>query len=142
MFDLSGFVRNVGPAISMADREGITVNDALKKLSASDPKEIRKRENSISQESYMDLINSTLSKMASEDKPKLEFVDPKKLKYSSSDVNYDKARKMAADWDKYGKKEVIISKDNYVEDGATVVEAAKIKNKWVRVLRMNYKHTD
>lgn len=142
MFDLSGFVKNVGAAIDLADKNGITVHDALKQLNAADLEEKKKIEASVASQSYMDAINQTLSKMASEDKPKLEFIDPKKLKYSSSDVNYDKARKMASDWDKYGKKEVIISKDNYVEDGATIVEAAKIKNKWVRVLRMNYKHTD
>lgn len=142
MFDLSGFVKNIGAAIDLADKNGMTVHDALKQLNAADPGEKMKREEALANQSYMDAINQTLSKMASEDKPKLEFIDPKKLKYSSSDVNYDKARKMASDWDKYGKKEVIISKDNYVEDGATVVEAAKIKNKWVRVLRMNYKHTD
>ena len=142
MFDLNGFVKNIGAAIDMADKNGITVHDALKQINAVDQEEKKKREVAMARPSYMDALNQTLSKMASEDKPKLEFIDPKKLKYSSSDVNYDKARKMASDWDKYGKKEVIISKDNYVEDGATIVEAAKIKNKWVRVLRMNYKHTD
>ena len=89
-----------------------------------------------------ELLDNTSSFLTSSDCSQGRYIFDKKLKYSSSDVNYDKARKMAADWDKYGKKEVIISKDNYVEDGATVVEAAKIKNKWVRVLRMNYKHTD
>ena len=141
MFSLDGFVNNIGKAIDIADAEGIPVQDALRRMSMYErQKEEEKKKKQI--QAYTNEINSALSKMASEDKPKLEFIDPKKLKYSSSDVNYDKARKMASDWDKYGKKEVIISKDNYVEDGATTVEAAKIKNKWVRVLRMNYKHTD
>lgn len=141
MFDLSGFINNIGKARDIADAEGISIQDAIRRLSMYErQKEEEKRRQQI--QSYTDDINKALAKFASEDKPKLEFIDPKKLKYSSSDVNYDKARKMASDWDKYGKKEVIISKDNYVEDGATIVEAAKIKNKWVRVLRMNYKHTD
>lgn len=141
MFDLSGFINNIGKARNIANAEGISVQDAIRRLSMYErQKQEEKRRQQI--QSYTDDINAALSKLASEDKPKLEFIDPKKLKYSSSDVNYDKARKMASDWDKYGKKEVIISKDNYVEDGATTVEAAKIKNKWVRVLRMNYKHTD
>lgn len=141
MFNLDGFVNNIGKAIDIADAEGIPVQDALRRMSMYErQKEEEQKKKQI--QAYTNEINSALSKMAAEDKPKLEFIDPKKLKYSSSDVNYDKARKMASDWDKYGKKEVIISKDNYVEDGATIVEAAKIKNKWVRVLRMNYKHTD
>lgn len=141
MFNLDGFVKNIGKAIDIADTEGIPMQDAIRRLSMYErQKQEDKRRQQI--QAYTNEINAALSKFASEDKPKLEFIDPKKLKYSSSDVNYDKARKMASDWDKYGKKEVIISKDNYVEDGATTVEAAKIKNKWVRVLRMNYKHTD
>lgn len=69
----------------------------------------------------------------------MEFVDPKKLKPVQADACtcQDKVDAMAANWDKAGKVPVIISKNNYILDGHHRVEAAKKKNKWVRVFRIN-----
>lgn len=68
----------------------------------------------------------------------LEFVDPKKLKYIQEDkyINKTKVRGIADHWDTVGKQPVLISKDNWVIDGHHRVEAAKLKNKWVRVVRI------
>lgn len=68
----------------------------------------------------------------------LEFVDPKKLKYTQkgSHINKTKAQGIADHWETVGKQPVLISKDNWVIDGHHRVEAAKIKNKWVRVIRI------
>lgn len=68
----------------------------------------------------------------------LEFVDPKKLKYTQKDshINKTKAQGIADHWETVGKQPVLISKDNWVIDGHHRVEAAKIKNKWVRVIRI------
>lgn len=141
MIDLAGFIKNVNRASRLAEAEGTTLNEALKKINSVEARLVQeKREEEYRK--YNQDINNAIQKLASEDKPKLEFIDPKKLKYSYSEVNISKAEKMAGNWDKYGKKPVIISSDGYVEDGVDIVEAAKIKNKWVRVLRMNYKHTE
>lgn len=141
MIDLAGFIKNVNRASRLAEAEGTTLNEALKKINSVEARLVQeKREEEYRK--YNQDINNAIQKLASEDKPKLEFIDPKKLKYSYSEVNTSKAEKMAGNWDKYGKKPVIISSDGYVEDGVDIVEAAKIKNKWVRVLRMNYKHTE
>lgn len=68
----------------------------------------------------------------------LEFVDPKKLKYIQEDkyINKTKVQGIADHWDTVGKQPVLISKDNWVIDGHHRVEAAKLKNKWVRVVRI------
>lgn len=68
----------------------------------------------------------------------LEFVDPKKLKYIQEDkyINKTKVQGIANHWDTVGKQPVLISKDNWVIDGHHRVEAAKLKNKWVRVVRI------
>lgn len=68
----------------------------------------------------------------------IEFVDPKKLKYTQKDshINKTKAQGIADHWETVGKQPVLISKDNWVIDGHHRVEAAKIKNKWVRVIRI------
>lgn len=141
MIDLAGFIKNVDRASRLAEAEGTTLHEALKKINSAEARLVQeKREEEYRK--YNQDINNAIQKLASEGKPKLEFIDPKKLKYSYSEVNMSKAEKMAGNWDKYGKKPVIISSDGYVEDGVDIVEAAKIKNKWVRVLRMNYKHTE
>lgn len=68
----------------------------------------------------------------------IEFVDPKKLKsiQDPKDTNQTKVQGIANHWDTVGKEPVLISKDNWIIDGHHRVEAAKKKNKWVRVIRI------
>lgn len=67
----------------------------------------------------------------------LEFVDPKKLKPVQSGVDEKLLASIVENWDKVGKKPVLISKDNWVIDGHHRVKAAIKKNKWVRVIRID-----
>lgn len=140
MLSLSEFLSNFNAAAKMSEEEGIDMQDAFKKINNNlrEEEEAKKIKSAPPQASVEDIL-AGMSKYSS-DKPKIEFVDPKKLKYESDKVNISKAKKMADNWDVAGKNPVIITLDNYVEDGVNTVEAAKIKNKWVRVLRMNYKH--
>lgn len=141
MLSLSEFLSNFDAAVKMSEEEGIDMQDAFKKINNNLREEESKKIKSILPQESVDDILSGISKYSS-DKPKIEFIDPKKLKYESDKVNMRKAEKMAGNWDVAGKNPVIITLDNYVEDGVNTVEAAKIKNKWVRVLRMNYKHKE
>lgn len=68
---------------------------------------------------------------------KLEFVDPKKLKYTQETINETKAQGIANHWDTVGKEPILISRDNWVIDGHHRVAAARIKNKFVRCYRID-----
>jgi hypothetical protein len=67
----------------------------------------------------------------------LEFVDPKKLKPIQKGIKESILNHIVENWDKEGKRPVLISKDNWIIDGHHRVKAAIKKNKWVRVIRID-----
>jgi hypothetical protein len=67
----------------------------------------------------------------------LEFVDPKKLKPIQDGIKESILNHIVENWDKEGKRPVLISKDNWIIDGHHRVKAAIKKNKWVRVIRID-----
>ncbi|MEG1542967.1 MAG: hypothetical protein RR382_00385 [Tannerellaceae bacterium] len=68
---------------------------------------------------------------------KLEFVKPRTLKPTQSDLNQAKVDRIARDWDSAGRTPVLISRNNWILDGHHRVAAAIKKGKLVRVIRID-----
>lgn len=154
---LEAFVDSTGEAAKLALSAGIPFDEALQQINKA--KEEKNTREALVRAQTAKLTEEALAKMAKlgtearGDMPQvddvdvirksdiptgyLEFVDPKKLKPVQSGVNEKLLASIAENWDKAGKKPVLISKDNWIIDGHHRVKAAIKKNKWVRVIRIN-----
>lgn len=155
---LGAFVDSTSAATKLCLEQGIPFDEALRQVNAA--KEDKKLKEAIIREKTRQMTEAALAKMAklgtesredmpqvddikkvrdSEDIPTgyLEFVDPKKLKPIQDGIKESILNHIVENWDKEGKRPVLISKDNWIIDGHHRVKAAIKKNKWIRVIRID-----
>lgn len=155
---IGSFVDSTTVATKLSLERGIPFEEALRQVNAM--KEDKNAQEAMIRERTRQMTEEALAKMAklgtesredmpqvddvkkvreSEDIPTgyLEFVDPKKLKPIQDGIKESILNHIVENWDKDGKRPVLISKDNWIIDGHHRVKAAIKKNKWVRVIRIN-----
>ena len=155
---IGSFVDSTAVATKLSLEQGIPFEEALRQVNAM--KENKNAQETMIREQTRQMTEEALSKMAklgtesredmpqvddvkkvreSEDIPTgyLEFVDPKKLKPIQDGIKESILNHIVENWDKEGKRPVLISKDNWIIDGHHRVKAAIKKNKWVRVIRID-----
>lgn len=158
MLPLGSFVDSTAVAAKLSLEQGIPFEVALNQVVSAADEERTK--NAIIRSQIKQMTAEALEKMAklgtesredmpqvddvkkvreSEDIPTgyLEFVDPKKLKPIQDGIKESILNHIVENWDKEGKRPVLISKDNWIVDGHHRVKAAIKKNKWVRVIRID-----
>lgn len=154
---LNSFVDSTALATKLHLEHGIPFDEALRQVNSL--KEDKHAQEALIREKTKQMTEEALAKMAklgtesredmpqvkdvskvreSEDIPTgyLEFVDPKKLKPIQDGIKESILNHIVENWDKEGKRPVLISKDNWIIDGHHRVKAAIKKNKWVRVIRI------
>lgn len=155
---LKSFIDSTAAATKLHLETGISFDDALVQVTAVNENKALKED--IIRAKVKQMTEEAIEKMAklgtearedmpqvddiskvrnSEDIPTgyLEFVDPKKLKPIQDGIKESILNHIVENWDKEGKRPVLISKDNWIIDGHHRVKAAIKKNKWVRVIRID-----